>query len=102
MDAIELAKLFHETYEKLAPTFGYETRKETRNLDLGSNNGKLMVAVCEYILPILFETDEIIELEADLNHLKGELEECECENNELKVDLDSLIERNRELEEGVE
>lgn len=45
--AYSLALLFHETYETLAPSFGYETRKETRAFDAESPNGKLMIAVCE-------------------------------------------------------
>lgn len=50
MTPLELAILFHETYERLAPTIGYETRKDTRLFDPESKNGKLMVAVCGAIL----------------------------------------------------
>ena len=50
MDALQLAILFHETYEHLAPSFGYETRTETRLFDPETPNGKLMVAVCNEIL----------------------------------------------------
>lgn len=46
-DAQALAARFHEAYERLAPSFGYETRPETRALDLQSANGRLMVAVCQ-------------------------------------------------------
>jgi hypothetical protein len=46
----KLASLFHDTYEALAPVFGYETREDTRNFDLESKNGKLMVAVCKFII----------------------------------------------------
>ena len=42
-----LARRFHETYERLAPRYGYETRPETRKFDPNSNNGRLMIAVCE-------------------------------------------------------
>jgi hypothetical protein len=45
-----LAERFHEAYERLAPQFGYTTRPETRTLDLQSNNGRLMVAVCQELL----------------------------------------------------
>lgn len=31
--ALALAKQFHDTYERLAPSFGYETRPETRDFD---------------------------------------------------------------------
>jgi hypothetical protein len=44
--AEEMARFFHETYEKMAPFFGYETRQETREFDPTSPNGRLMVAVC--------------------------------------------------------
>mgnify|MGYP001572067736 CR=1 FL=1 len=47
--AIELAILFHETYERLAPQYGYETRPETRVFDPTTPNGMLMLAVCEVI-----------------------------------------------------
>src|SRR5690606_650135 len=42
-----LARRFHETYERLAPSFGYETRAETREFDPTSANGRLMIAACE-------------------------------------------------------
>lgn len=45
-----LAVQFHEIYETLAPEFGYETRENTREFDPDSNNGRLMIAVCEKIL----------------------------------------------------
>ena len=44
-----MARLFHDTYEKLAPQFGYETRVDTREFDKNSVNGALMVAVCREI-----------------------------------------------------
>ena len=45
-DALTLAIRFHETYERLAPSFGYETRADTKTFDPESKNGRLMVAVC--------------------------------------------------------
>jgi uncharacterized Zn finger protein (UPF0148 family) len=53
MDALKLAVLFHETYERLAPSFGYETRDDTKKFDETSKNGMLMVAVCGEILLVL-------------------------------------------------
>lgn len=46
----ELALLFHNTYERLAPSFGYETRQDTKEFDFKSNNGRLMVAVCSEVI----------------------------------------------------
>lgn len=45
-----LARRFHEIYERLAPTFGYQTRDDTKQFDPKSANGRLMVAVCKEIL----------------------------------------------------
>ena len=49
-DAETLAVIFHKTYERLAPQFGYETRPDTRAFDRESANGRLMIAVCGEIL----------------------------------------------------
>lgn len=46
----DLARDFHDTYEALAPFYGYETRPETREFDPETPNGKLMIAVCAVIL----------------------------------------------------
>ena len=53
IDALELAKTFHDSYEKLAPDYNYETRPETKTFDENSINGKLMVAVCESVIEML-------------------------------------------------
>jgi hypothetical protein len=49
VDALKVATDFHEAYERLAPSFGYETRTETRKFDPESPNGKLMMAVCHEV-----------------------------------------------------
>jgi hypothetical protein len=49
-NAEQLARTFHNIYEKLAPDFGYETRKETREFNPNTPNGRLMVAVCKEII----------------------------------------------------
>jgi argininosuccinate lyase len=54
----QLAKFFHDTYESLAPSFGYETKKETRQFDSASSNGKLMIAVAEKVLQKLGVNEE--------------------------------------------
>ncbi len=52
MNAEELAKLFHEKYEELAPEYGYNTRKESAVPWEGVplNNKNLMIAVCRIVL----------------------------------------------------
>ena len=48
----QLAKLFHGTYERLAPQFGYQTRKESRVKweAVPDRNKQLMIAVCAEVL----------------------------------------------------
>ena len=52
MTAEHLAREFHETYERLAPLFGYETRKDSAVpwANVPEKNKKLMIAVCREIL----------------------------------------------------
>ena len=50
--AEKLAQQFHETYERLAPAFGYKTREASAKpwSEVPDQNKKLMVAVCAEIL----------------------------------------------------
>lgn len=50
--AAELARLFHETYEALAPQHGYETREASRVPweDVPANNQNLMIATAREVL----------------------------------------------------
>jgi hypothetical protein len=50
MNELKLTELFHEIYERRAPEFGYETRKETKKFDPTTPNGRLMIAVCGEII----------------------------------------------------
>ena len=52
-NASDLAKRFHETYERLAPSMGYETREESAVPweEVPENNKRLMIAVCAELLP---------------------------------------------------
>ncbi len=47
-----LARAFHETYERLAPSYGYETRRASAVPweQVPENNKQLMIAVCEELL----------------------------------------------------
>lgn len=55
VDAEALARLFHETYERLAPDFGYETRRESAVPweQVPDDNRRLMVAVAAHVLAAL-------------------------------------------------
>ena len=50
--AEQLAKMFHETYERLAPTFGYKTREGSavKWADVPVKNKQLMIATCKELL----------------------------------------------------
>ena len=52
MTAEELAQLFHETYEKLAPEYGYKTREASSVpwSQVPEPNKSLMIAVAAHIL----------------------------------------------------
>lgn len=59
-EILEITKKFHDTYEKLASEYTYETREDTKVFDINSNNGKLMYAVVnEIVSPILKENQEL-------------------------------------------
>lgn len=49
-EAYRLAHKFHEFYEISAPAFGYEIKKETKEFDPESPNGRLMAYVCYEIV----------------------------------------------------
>ena len=79
IEILEITKKFHDTYEKLASEYTYETRKETRVFDINSNNGKLMYATVNKIIsPILEENQE----------LKKQLEEADRKLFFTKNELD--------------
>lgn len=80
LTAEEIAHLFHEAYERLAPSFGYSTRPDTQVLNISSPNGRLMIAVAEEVLlPLLAAKDqEIAELRTDLAHLRSPADRDSC------------------------
>ena len=55
---MKLAKVFHHHYERLAPEFGYKTRRKTREFDEKSSNGQLMIATCRAVLEDLINVKE--------------------------------------------
>jgi hypothetical protein len=62
-DAAEiLAEKFHETYERLAPEFGYRTREESAKpwAEVPERNKKLMVAVAAELLSRVSVTANVV------------------------------------------
>ena len=98
MDATDLAELFHETYELLAPDYGYETRQETRVFDPNSPNGKLMIAVSDVILCDLVaecqqRRDRLAEV-VKLSRTKQQQALKVMKDNDLKIDdLDDQMQK---------
>lgn len=89
IDAEQLAILFHETYESLAPEFGYETRLETRVFDPYSSNGRLMIAVCQAIIG---------KLEADNARHENTIRNLDYEITELGDTIAALREKLHRIE----
>ena len=75
-DAERWARLFHDTYETLAPEYGYETRPETREFDPTSSNGRLMMAVCANVVAELLasQASEIAAHKLHIEKLYSKLE----------------------------
>lgn len=64
--ALQWATRFHETYERLAPSFGYETRPDTKAFDPDTPNGRLMIAVCgEVVTAALTAARPVIERQTE-------------------------------------
>ena len=74
-DAAALASAFHEAYERLAPSFGYQTREETKTpwRSLPPANKKLMIAVAQEIidgyLPGAAEDDAVAAIPAAVDRV---------------------------------
>ena len=51
-NAEQIARAFHATYERLAPAYGYETRRESAVswASLPLANKRLMIAVVQYLI----------------------------------------------------
>lgn len=59
-NAEALAKRFHETYERLAPAYGYKTREASAVPwdDVPKTNKDLMIAVCREIQGDVLDTEQ--------------------------------------------
>ena len=101
-EILEITKEFHDTYEKLASEYTYETREDTKVFDINSNNGKLMYAtVNEIVSPILKENKQ---LKDNWNKLKeivksqsGFKKRADLKGG-LWFEIDELLDKMQELE----
>ena len=107
MNALELATLFHDTYEQLAPVFGYETKEETKVFNQGSSNGKLMIATCEYILPMIGDA-VCYKCQTVISEMEVLCEDCLCSDcvtenalEECEYELASIRELKFKKEEEI-
>lgn len=78
----QLAQKFHEAYERLAPSHGYETRKESAKpwAEVPPNNKSLMTAVCaEMLAELKSHVREVTIAEALAECRKWKLSDSEVE-----------------------
>ena len=86
MDAESLARLFHETYERLAPEHGYETRKASAVPweQVPQKNKALMIAVTGVV-----ESELRTRVLAVIAELRKKWERIECVDGGVEA-LDEL------------
>lgn len=88
-EILEITKKFHDTYEKLASEYAYETREDTKVFDINSSNGKLMYAtVNEVIKPILEENKKQKEV---IDKAIKELNDCLNINTVIRDELLNIL-----------
>lgn len=96
LDAPAIAQSFHETYERLAPSFGYTTRPESRVpwQQVPEQNRKLMVAVVDEVVGPL--ADEVLRLREERLDAITQWERADAEVRRLREALE--CEHNRNVE----
>lgn len=91
-EILEITKKFHDTYEKLASEYTYETREDTKVFDINSNNGKLMYAtVNEIVSPILKENLKLKNINEEYERLNKEKFRNFKITNVQKYNIDELL-----------
>lgn len=113
-ESTEIARYFHETYERLAPDFDYKTREASAKpwKDVPENNQYLMIAVANEVRKkfLIVEREKTAELEKMIISLKGdmghsvpdgvELPETFCKNIIADALADELTALKTELEKS--
>ena len=95
-EILEITKEFHDTYEKLASEYTYETREDTKVFDINSNNGKLMYATVNEIVSPILKENKILKENAEHNDkvvdkVNWENMLLKKENKELKDLIDTIL-----------
>ena len=108
-EILEITKKFHDTYEKLAIEYTYETREDTKVFDINSNNGKLMYATVNEIVSPILKENKILRENAENNDkvvdkvnwenmlLKKENKQLKDNWNDLKKYAKEVISTDNEL-----
>ena len=94
-EILEITKEFHDTYEKLASEYTYETREDTKVFDINSNNGKLMYATVNEIVSPILKENKILKENAENNDkvvdkVNWENQLLKKENKKLKDKLSKI------------
>lgn len=95
-EMLEITKEFHDTYEKLASEYTYETREDTKVFDINSNNGKLMYATVNEIVSPILKENKILRENAENNDKV--VDNVNWENMLLKKKNKQLKEKVNKLE----
>ena len=95
-EILEITKKFHDTYEKLASEYTYETREDTKVFDINSNNGKLMYATVNEIVSPILKENKILKENAEHNDkvvdkVNWENQLLKKENKQLKDLIDTIL-----------
>lgn len=106
-EILEITKEFHDTYEKLASEYTYETREDTKVFDINSNNGKLMYATVNEIVSPILKENKILKENAENNDkvvdkVNWENMLLKKENKQLQEELEctiGIVEHNRIISE---
>ena len=95
-EILEITKKFHNTYEKLASAYTYETIDDTKVFDINSNNGKLMYATVNEIVSPILKENKILKENAENNDkvidkVNWENMLLKKENEQLKDLIDTIL-----------
>lgn len=100
LDPTAIAQAFHEAYERLAPSYGYETRRESAVpwADVPEQNRALMTAVAAEVAPLIAAKPirERDSLARRLSIRFGELEEARAALRQAHDEQENDVDRARD------